>query len=64
MKKKTSKKNLRRNLSRLVNKLDVDFEENETEFLNLVNLADVNYGDDFIRPYMQRYYVHYRTWKK
>jgi len=47
----------RKKLSRLLEILDTDFKPNETDFLDNVNLAQLNYGDDFIEPFMERYYV-------
>jgi len=61
MKKKTPKKQVRRRLSRLLNKLDMDFDGSDEECLSELNLAEVKYGVNFVRPYMDRYYA---TWRK
>ena len=61
MKKKISTIHVRRKLSRLLSKLEVDFHEHDTEFLTYVNFARMKYGIELIDPYMERYYA---TWRK
>ena len=61
MKKKSGKRQSRRNLSRLLSKLDLEFYKHDNEFLIYANFAELNHGREFITPYMERYYA---TWRK
>jgi len=64
MKSKSRKRQTKRNLARLTNKVEIEFSKWDEEFLSLMNRARNRYGHEFVEPYLNRYYAVWNKEKK